>query len=178
MDNININDIKIPKIDPSRFKKFFYLPLVIFLILSSLYTVDANENGVVLRLGKYYDTTNSGLHFNLPLVDQVKKIKVDYQNLNLGDVSFHHGLTFHRAKSNDSNEDRMVHTVIFFEDGSRRGDDKFHFSVDRPGIEVGQVIKSDVTPLAYPIKNIPNAPKDKISDDYLGYKMLGLLPKD
>ena len=79
MDNININDIKIPKIDPSRFKKFFYLPLVIFLILSSLYTVDANENGVVLRLGKYYDTTNPGLHFKLPFIDQVKKIKVDYQ---------------------------------------------------------------------------------------------------
>tara|TARA_X000001036_G_scaffold354195_1_gene335709 strand:- start:642 stop:1232 length:591 start_codon:yes stop_codon:yes gene_type:complete len=111
-------------------------------------------------------------------IPQIKDIKVDYQDLKLGDVSFHHGLTFHRAKSNDSSEDRMVHTVIFFEDGSKRGDDKFHFSVDRPGIEVGQVIKSDVTPLAYPIKNIPNAPKDKISDDYLGYKMLGLLPKD
>jgi len=103
---------------------------------------------------------------------------VDYQNLKLGDVSFHHGLTFHRAKSNDTNEDRMVHTVIFFEDGSKRSDDKFHFSVDRPGIEVGQVIKSDVTPLAYPIESVPSAPKNKISDDFLGYKMLGLLPKD
>ena len=111
-------------------------------------------------------------------IPQIQDIEVDYQNLRLGDVSFHHGLTFHRAKSNDSNEDRMVHTVIFFEDGSNRSDDKFHFSVDRPGIKVGEVIRSDVTPLAYPIKNIPNAPKHKISDDFLGYKMLGLLPKD
>ncbi len=111
-------------------------------------------------------------------IPQIQNIKVDYQNLKIGDVSFHHGLTFHRAKPNYSNEDRIVHTVIFFEDGSTRGDEKFHFSVDRPGIKVGQIIKSDVTPLAYPIKSIPNAPKKKISDDFLTLKMLGLLPKD
>ena len=79
MDNININEIKLPKIDPSRFKKALYLPLAIFLLFSSLYTVDANENGVILRLGKYHDTTLPGLHFKIPLIDVVKKIKVDYQ---------------------------------------------------------------------------------------------------
>ena len=93
-------------------------------------------------------------------------------------MSFHHGLTFQRAKPNDSNEDRIVHTVIFFEDGSKRSDNKFHFSVDRPGIKAGQAIRSDVTPLAYPIESLPSAPKNKISDDFLGYKVLGLLPKD
>ena len=101
-----------------------------------------------------------------------------FPTLDIGDVSFHHGLTFHRAKRNNSKEDRIVHTVIFFEDGSKRSDDKFHFSVDRPGIKVGQAIRSEVTPLAYPIKSLPSAPKEKISDDFLGYKMLGLLPKD
>ena len=111
-------------------------------------------------------------------IPQIEGIKVDYQSLKIGDVSFHHGLTFHRARPNDSNEDRIVHTVIFFEDGCTRGDEKFHFSVDRAGIEVGQTIKSDVTPLAYPIKSIPNAPKNKISDDFSGLKMLGLLPNN
>ena len=111
-------------------------------------------------------------------IPQIKDSEVEYQNLNIGDVSFHHGLTFHRAKPNNSKEDRIVHTVIFFEDGSKRSDDKFHFSVDRPGIKVGQAIRSEVTPLAYPIKSLPSAPKEKISDDFLGYKMLGLLPKD
>ena len=111
-------------------------------------------------------------------IPQIKDSEVEYQNLKIGDVSFHHGLTFHRAKPNNSKEDRIVHTVIFFEDGSKRSDDKFHFSVDRPGIKVGQAIRSEVTPLAYPIKSLPRAPKEKISDDFLGYKMLGLLPKD
>ena len=93
-------------------------------------------------------------------------------------MSFHHGLTFHRAKPNLSKSDRIVHTAIFFADGSTRGDDKFHFSVDRPNIKVGEKIQSDVTPLAYPINNLPKRPENGISDDFMGYKMLGLLPKD
>ena len=56
--------------------------------------------------------------------------QINYQTMKEGDVSFHHGLTFHRAKSNISNYDRVVHTAIYFADGCTRGDDKFHFSVD------------------------------------------------
>ena len=51
----------------------------IFLIYSSIYTVDANENAVILRLGKYHATTTSGLQFKLPFIDSVYKVKVDYQ---------------------------------------------------------------------------------------------------
>ena len=103
---------------------------------------------------------------------------INYQNMDIGDVSFHHGLTFHRAKPNLSKVDRIVHTVIFFADGCTRGNDQFHFSVDRSGIKVGEQIKSDVTPLAYPIDKLPDRPKTTISDEFLAYKMLGLLPKD
>ena len=108
----------------------------------------------------------------------LKSNEISYQELKAGDVSFHHGLTFHRAKPNLSNKDRIVHTAIFFADGSTRGDDKFHFSVDRPKIKVGQKIESDVTPLAYPIRDLPSRPVQGISDDFIGYKMLGLLPKE
>ena len=71
-----------------------------------------------------------------------------------------------------------MHTAIFFEDGSTRGDEKFHFSVDRPAIKVGEKIASDVTPIAYPIQELPETPKNGISDEFIGYKMLGLLPRD
>tara|TARA_Y100000741_G_scaffold320349_1_gene268838 strand:+ start:202 stop:1053 length:852 start_codon:yes stop_codon:yes gene_type:complete len=108
----------------------------------------------------------------------LKSDEISYQELKAGDVSFHHGLTFHRAKPNLSNKDRIVHTAIFFADGSTRGDDKFHFSVDRPEIKVGQKIEIDVTPLAYPIRDLPSRPVQGISDDFIGYKMLGLLPKE
>ena len=104
--------------------------------------------------------------------------QISYQVMKEGDVSFHHGLTFHRAKSNISNYDRIVHTAIFFADGCTRGDDKFHFSVDRSNVKVGEKIDSDVTPIAFPITTLPERPKNGISDDFIGYKMFGLLPKE
>ena len=104
--------------------------------------------------------------------------QISYQVMKEGDVSFHNGLTFHRAKSNISNYDRIVHTAIFFADGCTRGDDKFHFSVDRSNIKVGEKIDSDVTPIAFPITTLPERPKNGISDDFIGYKMFGLLPKE
>ncbi len=38
------------------------------------YTVDQQERGVVLRLGKYYETVNPGLQWNPPLIDEVTKV--------------------------------------------------------------------------------------------------------
>ena len=60
-------------------RKFLSILVSIFLIYSSIYTVDANENAVILRLGKYHTTTTSGLQFKLPFIDSVYKVKVDYQ---------------------------------------------------------------------------------------------------
>ena len=59
-----------------RYLGFFILGLF---IITSIYTVDANENAVILRLGQYYQTTGPGLQFKLPLIDTVEKVKVDYQ---------------------------------------------------------------------------------------------------
>ena len=54
--------------------------LVIITSFTAFFTIDANENGVVLFLGKYSRTTSSGIHFKLPFgLERVYKIKVDYQ---------------------------------------------------------------------------------------------------
>lgn len=60
-------------------KKFLFFLVSVFLIYLSIYTVDANENAVILRLGKYHSTTNPGLQFKIPFIDSVYKVKVDYQ---------------------------------------------------------------------------------------------------
>ena len=68
-----------------------------------------------------------------------------------GGVAFHHGLTFHLAGANHAGTVRRVHTVIYFADGSTRGEGRFpHPAVERAGIAMGAVIASDVTPLAWP----------------------------
>jgi|TARA_B100000424_G_scaffold269536_2_gene266718 membrane protease subunit HflK len=77
-NDININDFL--KNSPLKSVKSFLLPFfIVFLLLGSIYTVDANENAVVLRLGKYNSTTGPGLHLKLPFLDTVEKVKVDYQ---------------------------------------------------------------------------------------------------
>jgi len=80
-----------------------------------------------------------------------------------GAVAFHHGLTFHLAKPNTTGTVRRVHTVIYVADGSTRGEGLFpHPSVERAGIAMGEVIASDVTPIAWPraAGDLPPAPKD------------------
>ena len=114
----------------------------------------------------------------LEKLPQVGKKKPVYVELNEGDISFHHGLTFHLAKQNKTKEDRLVYTVIFFADGSTRKDDQFHFSLDRAEIGVGEIIDSDVTPLAFPIERLPSRPKNPISEEFVFPKALGLLPQD
>jgi len=73
-----------------------------------------------------------------------------YVDVPKGSVSFHHGLTVHFADGNGTDRDRAVHTIIYFRDGNTRGYPNPHFAVDRAGIEVGQPIRSDVTPIAWP----------------------------
>ena len=49
------------------------------LLLSSVYTVQPEEVGVILRLGRYVGTTEPGLRFKIPVVDQLTKVPVRRQ---------------------------------------------------------------------------------------------------
>lgn len=44
--------------------------------LMGFYTIDQQERGVVLRLGKYHETVTPGLAWNPPLIDNVEKVNV------------------------------------------------------------------------------------------------------
>jgi hypothetical protein len=81
-----------------------------------------------------------------------------------GSVAFHHGLTVHLANANTTDRDRSVHTIIYFPDGSTRGYPHPHFAVERQGIEVGQKIEGDVTPIVWPRPDgdLPDAPDSMI----------------
>ena len=57
------------------------LAVVVLVIagFSTMYQVQPEEVGVVLRFGRYVGTTDPGLRFKLPLVDQVLKVPVQRQ---------------------------------------------------------------------------------------------------
>jgi membrane protease subunit HflK len=48
-------------------------------VLDGTYTVDTQEQAVVTRFGKYLTTTDPGLHFKIPFVDDTYLIKVEKQ---------------------------------------------------------------------------------------------------
>jgi membrane protease subunit HflK len=77
-NDININDF-VKSLPIKNIKGFLSLFFVAFLLMGSVYTVEANENAVVLRFGKYNSTQGPGLHFKIPFLDTVEKVKVDYQ---------------------------------------------------------------------------------------------------
>lgn len=81
---------------------------------------------------------------------EVAGIEPVYLEVPKGAVAYHHGLTVHLANANTTERERAVHTIIYFPDGSTRGYPVPHFAVDRAGIEVGDPIQSDVTPVAWP----------------------------
>jgi ectoine hydroxylase-related dioxygenase (phytanoyl-CoA dioxygenase family) len=95
---------------------------------------------------------------------EVADIQPVFVEVPKGSVSFHHGLTVHLAEPNSTQRDRAVHTVIYFPDGSTRGYPHGHFAVDRAGIEVGQRIDSEVTPIAWPRPggDLPPRPRSTI----------------
>lgn len=55
---------------------FVVLFLIVIAGFSSYYTVEPDEEAIVIRFGKYINTTQPGLHFKIPLgVDKVIKVK-------------------------------------------------------------------------------------------------------
>lgn len=94
----------------------------------------------------------------LPEVADIEPVFVEVPK---GSVAYHHGLTVHLAKANTTDRPRAVHTIIYFPDGSTRGYPSPHFAVDRAGIEVGQPIDGDVTPIVWPrpAVDLPEPPK-------------------
>ena len=81
-DNNSNNNPDLRDTDLFKFlNKFKFTITILSLVVGfgylSYYTVDANEKAVVLRLGKYHDTVGPGLHFRVPLIDTIEKVKVD-----------------------------------------------------------------------------------------------------
>ncbi|RLA62455.1 MAG: FtsH protease activity modulator HflK [Epsilonproteobacteria bacterium] len=61
-----------------NFKGIGIAILAVFLIVmarATIYTVEPDEEAIVIRLGKYQETTSPGLHFKIPFIEIVEKIK-------------------------------------------------------------------------------------------------------
>jgi len=79
----DFNEFRIPRrpsLPPNLLKWAIPVVLLAIILFSSLFTVNTEEAGVILRFGRYTRTVDPGLNFKLPLgIEQVYKIPVRRQ---------------------------------------------------------------------------------------------------
>ena len=82
---------KVAKLGDSKdnFNGYFKLGIIALIVLwigSGFYQLQPSEQGVVLRFGKYVETTDAGLHYHLPYpIEKVIKLNVTQErSINLG----------------------------------------------------------------------------------------------
>ncbi len=75
-----IPEIKLPQINASAIQRIVLVLLVVVAAFTSYYTIGPEETGLVLRFGKYINSTDPGLHFKIPFgVERVMKVPIQRQ---------------------------------------------------------------------------------------------------
>jgi len=84
MDQFRRQDPKFPWDRVIRVAPLAIVAMVVLLLLwNSFYTVAPHERAVVLRFGKFLGVADPGLHFKLPLVNEILKVSVAEHSLRL-----------------------------------------------------------------------------------------------
>ena len=84
------------KKSPGRFAVLIIAAIVLIILVSnSAYEIKEQEQAVLITLGRPQAVTEPGLHFKIPLIQQVRKVNTTIQGLTIG----------YNSDSNQSNED-------------------------------------------------------------------------
>ena len=76
---VEIPDVQSPDIGGRTILRGLVLVLTLVGLWNTVYQIEPEEAGVVLRFGKYVRATDPGLHFKIPLVEGVQKVPVERQ---------------------------------------------------------------------------------------------------
>ena len=72
-------EVEVPEFNFKKVLPLLFLAVLIFIGYLSVYSIRADEQGVLLRLGKFSTISSPGLHFKIPFVDEVYKVKTAKQ---------------------------------------------------------------------------------------------------
>ena len=72
-------EVEVPEFDFKKVLPLLFIAFLLFLGYNSAYSIQADEQGLLLRLGKYNGTVSPGLHFKIPVIDNVYKVKTAKQ---------------------------------------------------------------------------------------------------
>jgi modulator of FtsH protease HflK len=76
---IDFSSFQVPQIPRGLIGWIVAAVLAVLVLVSSLYQVQPEEVGVVLRFGRYVRTTEPGLRVKMPLIEAVRKVPVQRQ---------------------------------------------------------------------------------------------------
>jgi modulator of FtsH protease HflK len=76
-----VPEFKLPDLDFGKLRALLPIVVLVLLGLTSFYTIQPDEVGLVLRFGKYVRETPPGLHFKAPLgIERVNKVAIQRQH--------------------------------------------------------------------------------------------------
>ena len=79
---IDLSKFRPPPVTPGQFRSLRWILLGLLVVAtaaSTVFTVDPEEEGVVLQFGKYDRTVDPGLHFKVPVMETVWKVPTQRQ---------------------------------------------------------------------------------------------------
>jgi len=102
-----------------------------------------------------FEKTGTGYDRGVAEVFARNNVAVDETPFELGEVSFHHNLSFHTAARNRTDRSRVVLANTYYKDGARIVDSPTMVSGDwqkfMPGVGPGDVAASDLNPVCWPV---------------------------
>lgn len=111
--------------------------LLAWVLFTSFYRVDAQERGVVLRFGRFVETTGPGLHFKLPWpIDSVVLRKVE--QINSVDIGAGEGANENLVLTGDQNIINLAYAVRW----KIKNPEQFLFSLAEPEQTIREVGES------------------------------------
>ena len=138
-----------PHEEPSRgsgmLAAFVVALIIIQLGMSSFFTIAPGEVGVVLRFGKHQRTTEPGLHFKLPYIEQL--IKVDVEQVRKEEFGFRSS-----GAGEVSNIDRKGYDM-----------ESLMLTGDKNVIEMAWIVQykvGDPVQFLFKVRNVPQAVRD------------------
>ena len=113
----------------------------------------------VYKLVKDIEFNESDTSYDKKISDIFKKEEVSIveEPFELGEVSFHHNLSFHTASENKTTQSRIVLANTYFADGARVVNNPTMISGDWkkfiPATKPGEIVSSNLNPICWPANN-------------------------
>ena len=76
---VDVSRLKLPKIPWRTVAAGLVALVALVAVAGTVYQIEPEEVGVILRFGKYSRTTNPGLHFKLPFIENMTRVPVQRQ---------------------------------------------------------------------------------------------------